>query len=424
MGTIEKRGKHSYRIGIQVKTPTGWRWIRKTIATDSTLSDKKQYQQAQRALFQLEEEVTAGHPQGDPAPHTLSQLAALWMEQHVAANCTPVTYGNYRYLLDSRILPMLGDLHVAELTPIRLTQWLNDLRNEPRRTSRLPEDMLSRARSPSWAAKLRKPGQNPGPLSESTILHYYTALSRLLEYAFQMELIPRNPMQKVPRPRPKKPKHHFLTEERALQLLRCLADEQNMGYRAAVLLGLLCGLRLGEACGLKLSDVDWDAGTIDVSRAAKYTPQAGSYISTPKSDAGQRLISLPIGMMAILEETRRYHQHWTSIAPNIWVDEGWIVHGWNGARLHKDTPSKWFRKFADTHGFPDIRFHDLRHSHATILLANGIDVVAVASRLGHSSADITLRTYAHALRRRDAESARVFDQLMATLPDSSSTPKK
>lgn len=89
-----------------------------------------------------------------------------------------------------------------------------------------------------------------------------------------------------------------------------------------------------------------------------------------------------------------------------------IAYPWNGAQLHHDTPSKWFRRFADAHGFEGVRFHDLRHTHATILLANNIDAVAVATRMGHADASVTLRIYAHALRRRDEDAAQAAQGLL------------
>lgn len=219
-------------------------------------------------------------------------------------------------------------------------------------------------------------------------------------------------MEKVDRPAAKKARVHYLTEERAVELLRCLHDEPNMCYRAAVLLALLCGLHLGEVGALRLSDVDWEHGTIDIGHALKYTPETGNFEGDPKTEAGERLISLPAGMMAVLHETRAYQEDAAATVGDVWVGEGWIVHAWNGAQLHHDTPSKWFRRFADAHGFEGVRFHDLRHTHATILLANNIDAVAVATRMGHADASVTLRIYAHALRRRDEDAAQAAQGLL------------
>lgn len=119
-----------------------------------------------------------------------------------------------------------------------------------------------------------------------------------------------------------------------------------MCYRAAVLLALLCGLRLGEVGALRLSDVDWEHCTIDIGHALKYTPETGNFEGDPKTEAGERLISLPAGMMAVLHETRAYQEDAAATVGDVWVGEGWIVHAWNGAQLLHDTPSKWFRRFA------------------------------------------------------------------------------
>ena len=101
-----------------------------------------------------------------------------------------------------------------------------------------------------------------------------------------------------------------------------------MCYRAAVLLALLCGLRLGEVGALRLSDVDWEHCTIDIGHALKYTPETGNFEGDPKTEAGERLISLPAGMMAVLHETRAYQEDAAATVGDVWVGEGWIVHAW------------------------------------------------------------------------------------------------
>ena len=413
MGTIEKRGKNSWRVGIQVETPSGWRWIRETIKLDPKLTEKQQHRAAEKALKKLEKEVQKGERHVGRQGQTVRSWSEIWMEQHVKPNCTPVTYGDYRFLLDSRILPLLGDVPLTRLTPMMLTEWLNQVRDSPRMNTRKADEELSRKRPPSQ--KLATPGQQRKPLSAKTVLHYYTCMEAMLSVAVRLEMLDRNPMDRVTRPKVKKPKVKALTEERALELLRALADEPNMCYRAAVLLALLCGLRLGEVGELKLSDVDWDRGTIDVSRALKYAPQTGNFTGDPKTESSERVIALPVGMMVLLHETREYQEECRRMVPHLWQGEGWIVHGWDGRQLHHDTPSKWFRKFADAHGFQGVRFHDLRHTHASILLANNMDVVAVANRMGHSDASTTLRVYAHAFACRDFEAAHTFDRIFGDL---------
>jgi len=414
MGTIEKRGKHSWRVGVQVETENGWEWVREPVKMPKGMSEAKQQKEAEKALARLELAVEEGRAKPSRGLYTVSTFSVLWMEQHVGPNLSKNTFKNYRHFLDARILPLIGDVPLTpkKLTPLVLNKWLADVRESPRRTSRLPDDMLKTPRRPSDVAKMASPEKQAEPLSDRTVQHYYDTLDAMLDKAVQWEVLARNPLNKVDRPGAKKAKAHYLTEERAVELLRCLRDEPNMCYRAALLLALLCGLRLGEVGALRLDDVDWENGTIDISRALKYTPQEGSFEGDPKSEASERLISLPVGMMAVLHETREYQRETAAWAGDLWQGQGWIVHGWNGAQLHHDTPSKWFRRFADAHGFEGVRFHDLRHTHATVLLANNIDAVAVASRLGHADATVTLRTYAHALRRRDEDAARAAQTLL------------
>ena len=134
---------------------------------------------------------------------------------------------------------------------------------------------------------MRKAKPKDKPLSENTILHYYTTLGSMLDKAVQWDVLTRNPIDRVDRPRVPKVKVNFLTEERTVNPLRSLKDEKNMSYRCAVLLALLCGLRLGEVGALRLSDVDFDEGTIDISRSVKYPPSADNFEGAPKTEAGK-----------------------------------------------------------------------------------------------------------------------------------------
>ena len=362
MGTIEKRGPFSFRIGVQVRLPDGsWEWIRDTIHVSPDLSARAARKQAEMALARLEADVYEGKRKPDAKATTLRAFSAIWIENHVRPNCSPVTLKNYQHFLASRILPALGDVPLRKLTPLMITEWLTQLRSDARRTTLLPDDQLVRPRRADETANLISDEKRARPLSGRTVQHYYDTLSTMLDYAVQWDFLAKNPMEKVTRPRAKKARVHYLTEEQAVQLLRCLHDEPNMCYRSAILLALLCGLRLGEVCELKLSDVDWENGTIDISRALKYTPEMGNFVDDPKTDASSRLIALPPGMMTVLHETRAYQAEARAMAPSVWRGEGWIIHRWDGGQVNHDTPSKWFRKFADAHGFEGVRFHDLRH---------------------------------------------------------------
>lgn len=414
MGYYEKRGRNSYRICTMIKNPDGhWEPHRETIHTDPNLPEDVQILEVKKELAMMEARLAAQTAE----VYSLNKWAEEWLTVHLEPNCSPVTVSNYRHLLDSRILPQLGKLPLCELSPALLTDWLFRLRSDPRKSTRLPDDQLSRPRHPS--DKLASPSKQKKPLSAKTLLHYYECMSSMLAAAVRMGYIEHNPMDRVQRPRQKKKKPVILSEEGALQLIAALKQEPAC-YRLAVLLALICGLRLGEVTALRFSDVDFIAGTINIIRALKYTSDDGAFLDDPKTESASRLITLSPSMARILQDAydldayeiecaEYFHQPVTVTAPD------YIVHSRNFSRLNKDTPSKWFRRFADAHGFPGLRFHDLRHAHASILISHNVDVATVASRMGHSSPSITLNIYTHAFRHRDQEAAAALDPLLAPL---------
>ena len=409
MGNIEQRGANSWRVGVQVRDEDGERrWIRRTLKLSAALSPAQQRKQAEMALHQLEVDVEAGRARPG-STMTVRKLAELWMQRHVDPNLSPVTAANYRHMLDRRILPKLGDLALDKLTPGKLADFMAEIRAEGRMSTRKDDGQLAQRRRPSDEAKL---AADPAkPLSGRTLAAYYDVIDTMLDHAVAWEILWRNPMVSVDRPTFRKKPVKYLDDDQAVALLRCLSQEEDLSYRCAVLLALTTGMRLGEVDGLTWQDVDFEHCTIDVSKALKYTGRTGTFMGDTKTEYSERIITLPAGMMALLDETRQQHEERAQLLGDRWRGVGRIVCNWDGTPMHHDTASKWFRRFSRKLGF-DVTFHQLRHTHATLLFANNIDAVAVASRLGHADASTTLRIYAHALRRRDQDSAAAMQTIL------------
>lgn len=410
MASIEKLGPNRWRVGVRLPVSQGRKWIRRTLTFPQDVDEGMQRKQVDLAAAQLEVEVASGQGQRDRRT-TVGEFAETWMRQHVIPNCKPTTAATYRNFLDARIIPQLGDVALADLDSMRLTVFINSLREQPARTTAIPAPQRKRR------ADRERPDPPPRTLAPSTVRHYYDCLRDMLNAAVRWHVISTNPIYDVVRPKVPRRRVHYLDDRSAVQLLRCLAEEESLPLRCAVLLALTCGLRLSEVGALQLSDVNWEDCSIHISRGLNYTPAAGSYMDTPKSEAGDRDIDLPAGMMALLDETRKYHEDAAAALGDRWRGCGRIISNWDGTPVHHDTPSKWFRRFADAHGFRGVRFHDLRHTHATLLFANNLDAVAVASRLGHSDASVTLRIYAHAIRSRDKQAAAAMQDLLDAAQD-------
>jgi integrase len=408
LGTVEKRGRNSWRIGTQVKIAGQWQWVRATLKMDPALSEDVQRRDAHRELRKLEARL-AGELEKTP---TLRDWSETWLTKHLDQDASPVTVANYRFLLSSRILPQLGDVLLPDLTPARLTDWLYNLRKDKRKTTRLPDDKLKRPRR--QGEQLITDAAAAKPLSVKTALNYYGCMKTMLAAAVRTGLLEYNPMDRVQRPKKRKKKKATLPEPEVIALLQLIITEARTPLKLAVLLAMLCSLRLGEVGALKYSAVDWTAGTITVDRSLKYTPATGSFIETPKTDAGDRVITLPPSMIRILHDAMWADVMEEQDEPDAWKGAGWIVHSRHGARVNKDTPSKWFRAFADAHGYQGVTFHGLRHIHATILLQHRIDLQSVSSRMGHADPSVTLRAYADAMPARDQDAAAAMDQLLIT----------
>lgn len=318
----------------------------------------------------------------------MANLCDLWL-----ANAAEAKSADYEKttssLIDLHIRPLIGDVIITQLAPLRVSAWLRTLRNTPARNR---------------GGKL---------LSDRTVRHIYMTLNSVCRWAVQYDILPTSPLEKLDPPKARKHRPAFLDDDQAVDLLRNLQHEENMSFRAAVMLALMAGLRLGEVDAITWSDVDWKNCCIDVSKAVKQTPRTGRYTGNPKTDDGVRLLAVPAALMALLDETRKAQQEARDILGDRYRDHDLIVCNFDGTPQNKDTPSKQWRKFADAHGYPGVTFHNLRTTHATLLLANNIDAVAVAGRLGHSDATTTLRYYAGLVARRGRDGANVLDQLAA-----------
>ncbi len=139
---------------------------------------------------------------------------------------------------------------------------------------------------------------------------------------------------------------------------------------------------------------------------------AGILIREPKTKSSRRTIALSASAVALLKEYKKAQNEERLKVGDLWQQNNYVFTAWDGTIMHPDTPSSWFSDFLKAHNLPHIRFHDLRHSSATVLLGNGVPLKNVSARLGHSSASITANVYAHALVSVDRQAAEKLDQIM------------
>ena len=162
--------------------------------------------------------------------------------------------------------------------------------------------------------------------------------------------------------------------------------------------------------GNRWDDIDLESGRITVQRSLQYTAEAGVFFKEPKTGKSRYVYASPL-VVSALEDHRTKQESEKSELDSLYEDQGMVISQPTGLPQHPDTISSWFPKFCVSIGLPRIRFHDLRHTHASLLLRKGINAKVVSDRLGHSGIGITMDVYSHILDDQATETAAALDDL-------------
>jgi integrase len=296
----------------------------------------------------------------------LAEVLDRWLAVQVQRRRRPKTYGTYRTLVKHQIAPHLGGVAVGALTPQRVDRWLRELEGSS--------------------------------LAPRTVATAHRCLKSALSWAVRQEIVPRNVaalVEGVSIPHTEIPP---LTAGQVRQLLALLAGDR---YAGPLLSCLLLGLRIGEACGLTWADVDLDAGIVQLRRQLQFESGRGCVLGPLKTAQSRRALALPT-LLAELIAARPVAEAVDRARMGIkWrrqYDSWGLV--WRtplGSACYPDAVRKRFTRHATALGRPDLTPHALRHQHASILFAAGLNVKRVSEQLGHSTQAITADVYIHLL---------------------------
>ena len=225
-------------------------------------------------------------------------------------------------------------------------------------------------------------------------------------------LIQRNPALAVKPPRYEIPEMKFFNEE---QVNRFLSVAHGDRYDALYHLELATGLRQSEILGLRWKDLDWDKRSLVVLHQLKREFKEGDYFSQTKTKSGRRIIILG---KRTLEKLRN---HWSNqleekrFAGDHWKENDLIFTSTIGTPINQSNLYKSFKNLLKKSELPDIRFHDLRHTAATLMLNHGVPAIIVSRRLGHSKVSVTLDIYGHLIPEMQNEAAELIDDLITPI---------
>ncbi len=247
-------------------------------------------------------------------------------------------------------------------------------------------------------------------LKSSTIRTYHVAISTVLSSAVQWQIIASNPCERLKPPKIDTKESKYLDEKQALYMLDCLSNEP-LQYQTLITLLVYTGMRRGEAFGLKWSDIDFDNKVITIQRTLLYTADKGLFEDTPKTASSNRMIKVAQEPLKLLkkhkiEQTARRLQ-----CGDQWYHNDYVFSAWNGKAMHPSSAGSWFKNFLKRYDLPPITLHSLRHTNASLLIANGINITTVSKRLGHANTSITTSVYAHAIKTADEIAADTLENI-------------
>jgi integrase len=292
---------------------------------------------------------------------------------HVAGRVRPKTLDGYRGLIRLYASPGLGALRLIEVGPLEVQGLYSEL--------------LGRG------------------LSAGTVVNLHLVLTQALGQAERWGLIARNPVASAQPPRPRRPEPTIVDPQMAERLLAASAGTR---FQLPVAVAISTGMRRGEILALRWSDLDADLTVARVHRTLQTAGGALQFVE-PKTRRSRRAVELPTFVRPYLERERadqlmrRYSQSW--------ADHDLVITRRDGRPVNPDTLSSGWYRFCRKEGLSHVRFHDLRHAHATLMLLQGVHPKIVSERLGHASVGITLDTYSHVLPSMQSEAVRAFDEL-------------
>jgi integrase len=245
-------------------------------------------------------------------------------------------------------------------------------------------------------------------LSETSIQHVYTVLRTALQWAVKQRLIAYNPADDVDRPKRKATDMKIWTSDQLAQFLDHVRDDRLYPlWRLAA----VTGMRRSEVLGLRWSDVDLDAATVSVARA-RVRVRSGMHEAARTKTGASRVVDLDPVTVAALKRWKAVQNEERLAWGAAYQPSGLVFTKEDGSGLHADHVQQRFGRLVKAAGVPTIRFHDLRHTHASLLLAAGTPVLDVSKRIGHASAAMTLNVYGHVVPGQGQKAAATFANLV------------
>jgi integrase len=310
---------------------------------------------------------------------TLENFLKRWLSDSVRDSVRPITYEGYARQIRNHITPALGWLRLKALTSAHLRG-------------------LYREKLDSG-------------LSPRTVQYIHVTLHKALKQAVNDGLVPRNVAEAVKAPQVRREEIKPLSPEQARTLLKAAREDR---IEALYVLAVTAGLRQGELLGLKWEDVDLNRSVLQVRCTLAGTRGGSPVFGIPKTPKSRRGVRLTAGATEALRRHRTAQKEQRRKLGTLWQDHGLVFTTQIGTPLNRhNVTTRSFKPLLKQTGLPEIRFHDLRHTCATLMLVGGIHPKVVQEMLGHANVTITLDTYSHLLPDMQDIAVEKLDELLS-----------
>lgn len=374
-GHIKKRYKGSYTIVLNLgRDPATGKARQQWVSVKGTKRD------AEKRLNELIHQLDTGTFM-KPGKTTLKDYLEQWLKNYVWPNLSPRTAEGYESIVRQHLIPRLGNTPLTQLKPEHLQRYYTET--------------LSSGRCGKSSS-----------LSAQTVRHHHTALHKALQTAFELGMLPRNVADAVKAPRAERHEMQIWSEG---EMGRFLEAAKATPYYALFYLALFTGMRRSELLALRWQDVDLTLSQVHVSRTIHQLRDRSLIFRSTKTAKGRRTIDLPPSATRVLSEHRETQNLERLMRGKPSKDEDLVFSQEDATPMRPNSITRAWVTLATRAGVKPIRLHDARHTHASLMLKQGIHPKIVQERLGHSTISITLDTYSHVAPGLQEAAAKLFD---------------